>query len=1623
MRREKGNGMKKMIRVLPGLLLIWAHAVLAAAQMPYRCTVVESSDKALVYDIVFDSVSVAQKLSGGQWITDVTLEGATYTDQYNLPRLPVTSVLFGVPAAGQVRLTLLAEESATRSSGALRLADKPVYSVVDSEGRERAALPLAELEGWYPARTAELGMDGMFRSQRLVQVYLRPVRYASRQQSLQIVRKLRLRLDIESESGSAAASLARISPASAEPVAVEAQLASTLANYEESKKWRTISGDQAALAKSVQPGGEAQRLRIELGQDGVYAITGREVAGAGVSLSAISPGALSLTHRGRSVAILVEGGSDGTFDEEDRIVFIGRHNSAQTFQYSQYSDNAVYWLSWEGSVGARFAESPSSPPQNVADTLASGEFQLHLERDLIYERTLDNNDPNLDHWYWAPASPDYEFSLPLPVDHLIPGTPLDLTVNMLGLTHIYQANPDHHVRLYLNQQQVAEAYWDNQTAVTLQQRIEKPALLPQNNVLRFNLPLDIKGVAIDRILVNYVKLNFTGKLVASEDSLRVLLPASGQRLVRIDGFSTNQIYAFTEEGQILTGYRMKQRGSGWSCHLGYQAEAPRNLYFVGRNRLRTVASITLDRPSALRSPANGADYIIVTHADFAAQAQRLAQHRAAEGLRTAVVDIQDIYDEFNDGIYDPNALRDFISYAYFNWTRPAPLHVLLFGTTTHYMNKRAAEKLNLRSYVPTLMVYTNSWGMTSSDNALVAVSGNDILPDLYIGRFPVSSADQADIMVNKTIDYEQQPVIDEWRRSIGMVYAEGDGGRFIRDANELVARYTPKRITINRLTTLQGSVHYGNTETLAEMINTGQSLVNFIGHGGGGVYFDNELFKIEDVKRLSNRNRYPAVFSMTCFVGHFDNPEMPSLGMELVLARDRGAVAHFGSAAKASADGDYYLDIALFNAIFAAQARRMGEIVTLGKLFLIERTNGYWDNLRHFVLLGDPGLNYHISEEEVTIQPSRSAYLVGETIRVSGRASRIGTGSAVVTLANEDDSTLVRKVVPLQNGAWECDLLTLTNENISLWRNGEATVRVFASDTREDAAAAATVSVANHAMVQINTDPSAPVHQEPFYFAVTVDETALRNRGGVAGVTLNLSANAVEWQNIALVRQGDNIWRTPEGRKQHEGSRFYYQSVVTAGNGEKIVGAITYATVGFRPDLSIDPTSIRIYGGSPARIDFRIKNGGDKPSGPFHVLVTEGLNASTYKPVGDKLQVTSVPANSDSVLTILWSNPNAGERKFWFQSDADNQIEESNENNNITLAVSRIVTAATGSSGPIYLPESNGYIEIPAGAVAQTAMLNWSQGWDETQVRAAAWSGLLPVKFRFSSGPMLYRYSFADTSVAPVKEIGVVALFDPQDAAARALVRNSSLRIYGWNARSNTWHGLQSVIDSTQGTVTAALPASLRAFSLLASQDAEAPVITLSVGGQNFADGDVVSRNPLFSAYMEDATGFDLAGAGIRLLLDHQQVDPAGYTLFQNSGSRRSLTLTFAPTLETGSHTMQIEVQDINGNSAMLEAAFHVEGVFSLVSLANHPNPFPQETTIAFNLSETANRAQLGIYTVSGRLIRSFELQGVTGYMEVDWDGTDDDGNEVANGVYYLKFVAEQGEQRIERIEKMAKLQ
>ena len=92
-------------------------------------------------------------------------------------------------------------------------------------------------------------------------------------------------------------------------------------------------------------------------------------------------------------------------------------------------------------------------------------------------------------------------------------------------------------------------------------------------------------------------------------------------------------------------------------------------YVVSSAAINVPDALAEDSASSLFDTANGADYILITHRDVGwdingdalAWLQDLVALRQAQGLRVAIIDIEDIYDEFSYGIKSPQALKDFLS--------------------------------------------------------------------------------------------------------------------------------------------------------------------------------------------------------------------------------------------------------------------------------------------------------------------------------------------------------------------------------------------------------------------------------------------------------------------------------------------------------------------------------------------------------------------------------------------------------------------------------------------------------------------------------------------------------------------------------------------------------------------------------------------------------------------------------------------------------------------------------------------------------------------------------------------------------------------------------------------------
>ena len=1557
--------------------------------------VTESDNRALICEVRFDSISAVMNSSASVRETEIVFPNCAFTDIGGWPKLPVTALTLGIPAGAVPRLTILDQE----------VESVPVQHIVTVPllQKEEPVTPLPS-DTWYPGEPARIGLQGMIRNQPVCQVELRPVRYLPSAKLVQIVRRMRIRLDLEGMS-EAIESSAGPDTGPFEPV-----LERALSNYMSSVKWRTAPPAPRSLNKQSAGFSNPNRLKLSVESGGVYALSGQELSDIGVDLAGISVNSLSLSNRGRPVPILLQGHGDGSFDAGDRLIFIGDHNRGPERYYSSYTETNVYWLSWGGDeVGARFAELSGAPKNAHPDTITSAPALIHMETDERYERLLQYPYENEDHWFWramGAGAAEYRFRVP-PMGQVVGGRAA-LRIALHGQTHT-SGEPDHHVIIRFNDRVVGDLTWEGQNPYLFNAESIPVETQPEGDIIAFALPGDLPGASIDQVLLNWIELSYQRVLDAVDDSLKFTHQGAVDQLFLIRGYENKIPLILSANGVRVTGASWLD---GSTLAFRHPVNSDMTYYIAGERALKRVKTIERDEPSDLASSVQGADYVIITHADFRDQAERLAAHRRGRGLRTVVVDVRDIYDEFNFGIYHPDAIRSFLKYAYYNWTRPALLYVLLLGDTTHNMDKRAGRNSAQRSFIPTMMQYTRSWGMTSSDNYFAAICGDDDLPDLYIGRLPANDASQAEIMVSKIIDYENRPVIDEWRRHIALL--NGSNSFFENSAQYLYDEYIPARLITNRISTIVESPYFGSTEQVVSLFNKGQALVNFIGHGGGGAFSDAELFLNEDVQLLDNRDRYPVVFSMTCFIGHFDNEEKPSLAEVMLTAPEKGIVAHFGSAGRAYLMGDYFLNNALFDVVFRQNVRILGAISTFGKYEMINQTLAYWDHVKNYNLLGDPALEFHLPGDELELSLQDTLLAPGDELTVQGRFAEQVQGRLVLSAYNDRDSLLTAVEIPIEGDSFSEHLFTLDAGRRSAWpeNGGEGVVRAYLKESNSDAAGALRFTVARPLILEAGTRPLEPVHMDSIYFFARLDTAGAWQGEGLSSVEIKWSKNQRDWQTLPLERGKGEEWSSLTPIQHWEGTTVAYRVVIRARSGKESVSEERRFKVGYRPDLYVDRSSIRVTGTDEVRLTANVANGGDRPSGPFQIQVFNGFEPDDAVLIVPDILIADVAPGESAEFTFPLESGEPGSYQLAFNVDAEAVVEESNERNNLTEKALKIVTAARGSGSPINSRDFTFSLHVPPGAVTANSAVELFHTDESRYLKAAEGASLLPVALRGMAEPKVCGIGFDAQRVKPVQ---ITLYFERDDT--------EPLKIYAWNEESGTWGGLVSTLDAEGGAISASLDPDGSLFALMASADRSAPVIRISVEGQNFVDGDFISRNPTFTFLLEDSSGFDTARSPVTIELDGEALADQAYTLYTQPDNPRQITATWIPELEPGHHELVIEAVDLNGNAASTEAAFEVSSHFSLSAIANHPNPFVNATTIAFTLTDMAEHVIMDIFTVSGRRIRSFHMSDISGYIETEWDGLDEHGRRIANGVYYLRFKAVKGEKTISTIEKMAKLE
>ena len=177
--------------------------------------------------------------------------------------------------------------------------------------------------------------------------------------------------------------------------------------------------------------------------------------------------------------------------------------------------------------------------------------------------------------------------------------------------------------------------------------------------------------------------------------------------------------------------------------------------------------------------------------------QPLADHYTALGLRVRIVNVQDVYDEFSGGIFDPQAIHDFLAYAYANWVWLVPMYVLLVGDGNY--DFRNYQGTNEPEYIPPYLANVDPWiGETAANNRYVTVSGADILPHMALGLLPVRTATEASQVVSKLLGYDAASAAD-WQKQAVFVADNPDSGGDFPASADLAASLLPSSFSVDKI--------------------------------------------------------------------------------------------------------------------------------------------------------------------------------------------------------------------------------------------------------------------------------------------------------------------------------------------------------------------------------------------------------------------------------------------------------------------------------------------------------------------------------------------------------------------------------------------------------------------------------------------------------------------------------------------------------------------------------------------------------------------------------------------------------------------------------------------------------
>ena len=736
-------------------------------------------------------------------------------------------------------------------------------------------------------------------------------------------------------------------------------------------------------------------VKVRVGETGICRMTYDELADAGLKPAEIrvygyGGEMLSQNFQKRKIDDLpcvpfyMDKGADGVFNSGDYILFYVTANFSWQYNGSRfahtrnpYSDYGYYFLTDDAGEQKLLATRAALDGTDATEVKTYWNYVLHEEDRVNLLDATNGISGGGREFYGESMSPGATLTFTFPMQNIVAESEMRCVVDVAST--LTSVSSQYTIQIGTKQQVltvpgISQSDFYTMASTGLCNAMFTAAGTGKQDVsIRYQNSL---GSSIGYL--NYIELTAECQLtmVGSAMPFRTPVNYGSNTPIKytLSGANENtQIWNVTENDSIylmptsIDGSTLTFIGSNRKNVQEYVAVNPKGTSWKSATVIGEVANQNLHKLQDI-------DFVIITSKELQSEAQRLAKaHEKKDGITTAVVTDEEVYNEFSSGTPDATAYRWLMKMLYDRGVGAIhkPEHLLLFGDGT-FDNR----KLLTSSGPATLLTYQtkNSTVETkafATDDYFTFMDNNEgevevtSTMDLGVGRLPVSTTDEAKTVVDKLIAYMDNTHYGHWKQQLLFIADDGDNGLHTTTAEagaELVRKKNPNFV-VNKVyldayqqeTTASGESYPLAKNRVENLLNNGMLFLDYSGHGGYNAITNESLMDLHSIKALTNPNHGFWAF-FTCSFAHFDSGKKCA-AEEAVLNANGGAIGVYSADRTVYANQNTQLNRNFCDTLFGHKNSFRYEM-TLGQSNrMAKNRNGIADeNKLPYILLADPAM-------------------------------------------------------------------------------------------------------------------------------------------------------------------------------------------------------------------------------------------------------------------------------------------------------------------------------------------------------------------------------------------------------------------------------------------------------------------------------------------------------------------------------------------------------------------------------------------------------------------------------------------------------------------------------------------